>query len=225
MGGFFDDEEEEDVFDDEDEGFLNEDEDEEEQAPVVPAPNRPENLAAEIRTNGEIRITWSAVGGPINRFVLERRRITENGPTEWRRAARIDGDERRHTETPGRQAVFQFRIKAKGPGGESRWSNKARVNYTAPSAPRGVTLTRLNSGQVKINWEHGGARVSGFLIQRFKKRNNGQWSGVEEEIQRGANKRQAKSGPRQSRRYKFCVTAEGRSGNSRAACELIDLRN
>ena len=213
--------EEEDFFNDDD-GFV---EEEEEQAPAVSAPNRPENLAAQLRSDGEIRFTWSAGGGPIQRFILERRRITSEGPTEWRRAARIDGDVRSHTETVNRQAVFQFRLKAKGPGGESRWSNKVRVDNRAPVAPQAVTLTRLNSGKVKIDWEHGGSRVIGFLVQRFKKRNNGEWTGAEEEIQRGVSKRQAKSEPRQSRRYKFCVTAQGLSGNSRAVCRQIDLRN
>ena len=223
---FFNDEEdffndEEDFFNDDD-GFV---EEEEEQAPAVAKPNRPENLAAQLRSNGEIRFTWSAGGGPIEQFILERRRITSEGPTEWRRAARIDGDVRSHTETVNRQAVFQFRLKAKGPGGESRWSNKVRVDNRAPVAPQAVTLTRLNSGKVKIDWEHGGSRVIGFLVQRFKKRNNGEWTGAEEEIQRGVSKRQAKSEPRQSRRYKFCVTAQGLSGNSRAVCRQIDLRN
>ena len=42
-------------------------------------PNAPENVNAEVTREGEVLVTWSVTGGPVEYFELQRRKITEGG--------------------------------------------------------------------------------------------------------------------------------------------------
>ena len=74
-----------------------------------------------------------------------------------------------------------------------------------------------------MTWRHSGDRLSGFVIKKYRRRNSGEWTEAEEEIETERTARRKRHTPRRNRKYKFCIRATGPSGNSGAICKRIDL--
>lgn len=107
------------------------------------------------QSDSRVQITWDATpdpGAPVHGFNLEQR---EDGGT-WRRIMNTaDGTLRGWTDTSvSRGHVYDYRVRAVGPGGESEW-NTYNGLYMTPFAPASVVVAR-DGQDVVVTWANRG---------------------------------------------------------------------
>lgn len=107
------------------------------------------------QSDSRVQITWDTTpdpGAPVHGFNLEQR---EDGGT-WRRIMNTaDGTLRGWTDTSvSRGHVYDYRVRAVGPGGESEW-NTYNGLYMTPFAPASVVAAR-DGQDVVVTWANRG---------------------------------------------------------------------
>ena len=51
-----------------------------------------------------------------------------------------------------------------------------QVVHLPPAKPDQVNAERLNASKARFTWRHDGERVQKFVIERIRKRHNGEWT-------------------------------------------------
>ena len=133
-------------------------------------PEKPTDLTAVLRDNGDIRISWEA---------------PENGPTpdNYIVQAKLDTaswgvlDEttilsyRHKAEFLGPGETWSYRVKSELGGEQSGWSDiaTATTDPVAPGKPRDLNATPATTTSVELTWtapaSNGGADITGYHIQ------------------------------------------------------------
>lgn len=122
---------------------------------------------------GGVWLEWEyAAGMSIDNFVLER---ADANRTNWSQVATPAGHETQYIDQDVAEAqTYWYRMKARGPSGESAYSNAFSV-YVKPSSGSGGGLTpnlytpTEDAGKIVLNWEFPSSeesRINGFDINR-----------------------------------------------------------
>ena len=170
-------------------------------------------------------LRWSHSGDNPTHFLVERRRKQQDGSwTSWSRRPQVAGGVNSTTDNPSRRATFKYRVRAVN-GAQSQWSASVQVVHLPPAKPDQVNAERLNASKARFTWRHDGERVQKFVIERIRKRHNGEWTTHPRVFEVNGNRRHFVDTPSHSRIYKYRIRAEGRSGvSSVSTYQRVDLR-
>ena len=129
-------------------------------------PSVPTNLRATSSNNNSITIAWNHSGTNLSGFDIQRR---VNCTGNWYTIQSPSASSRSfHNSGLQSNTCYQYRIRSKNGNCSSGWSPTftRTTSCSNPAAPTSMRVTSSNNNNIWIAWNHNGANISGFELQR-----------------------------------------------------------
>ncbi|PRY44060.1 putative secreted protein (Por secretion system target) [Spirosoma oryzae] len=121
--------------------------------PATP-PTTPTSLGATTQSPSTIRLSWTNPGGGTATDFLLERGTSSNGP--FTQIATVAYSRSLTYDDTGLASgtTYCYRVRARGPGGTSDYSNTACATTTAvpPVTPSGLSVSSLSTSQLQLTW-------------------------------------------------------------------------
>ena len=138
-------------------------------APVVPRPSTPTNLAAIATSISQINLTWNDTS--INEEGFDLERSVDN--TNWGNLMNMNANTTTYAVTGlNASTKYFFRLRAKNGGGTSDWSNVADATTQTPPPPKPLTPANLRLkatttiNQISIEWDDLATDETAYEVSR-----------------------------------------------------------
>jgi len=129
-------------------------------------PGAPGALGATAVSSSQITLSWSAPGGPIAEYRIERSGGASSG---FALVTTVAGTATGHADTGLTPATtYTYRVQACNAGGCSAYSNQASaITFPLPpGAPGGIAAAVMSSSRIDLSWNASSGTVDGYVVER-----------------------------------------------------------